>query len=736
MYRKRDAAAWAAVAVGLIAGAAFAADNYFLPHGSNLWNVPANWSLAYCPGLNDNVHVRVTTTSHKTVEYNWSGTSMFARVYVDGSPAGYYAMIYQPAHVLDTDYLHLSEYGPAWYWMEGPAFLWVNDLLYVGSSGSATGYFHLNTASNPSAGVYVGDLCFIGYHTVGEFDHQDGYVDIGRLYIGQNASGYYSLQPGSAANLTVRNHAVIGNADAGTFVQTGGAFQLTHPDGFLILGLNTGGVGTYLMKGGTLDVSNVYLAMDGDAYFTQSGGAVTTVNDLNVGSTGTHPMRASYKLNEDDGPADLFVGRDLMIGRHSLAMYEQEAGTAVVAGNIQIWDGDPDPGATSYLHMTRNAGSLEATALLNHSGYFDQRGGVFEVWNGTNSSAGGMLLDNDADCRIRYLTSDAGTIRLYRNAILRGPLAGGGTYWICDFTNNAEFRMGGASDIGGSFRGHLTNNGVFTYYDGDFATSRLTNHGVINMYGDFTCQRLVNYAAMVVPTGRTLSANGAGYASAVENNSTLSVRSDGRITLLADKPLVNQGAMYAGGAGVSPATVQGLFTNNGFLLPGDSALPAGSQLIVSGGFTAGVGAELRIRLRGTGTTNYDRLTVQGVATLAGKLDVRLTDGYEPALYDTFYPVSWTSRSGQFSQLALPSLPAGLMWDIRYGTSNMRMMVLQSPDCPEDLDGDGQIGLSDLSILLTNFGAPGGPAEGDIDGDGMVGLADLSALLAVFGTMCP
>lgn len=58
------------------------------------------------------------------------------------------------------------------------------------------------------------------------------------------------------------------------------------------------------------------------------------------------------------------------------------------------------------------------------------------------------------------------------------------------------------------------------------------------------------------------------------------------------------------------------------------------------------------------------------------------------------------------------------------------------DCPEDLDGDGVVGLSDLSILLTNFGLPGGPADGDITGDGVIDLADLSALLTAFGTTCP
>ncbi len=59
-------------------------------------------------------------------------------------------------------------------------------------------------------------------------------------------------------------------------------------------------------------------------------------------------------------------------------------------------------------------------------------------------------------------------------------------------------------------------------------------------------------------------------------------------------------------------------------------------------------------------------------------------------------------------------------------------------CAGDLDGDGFVGLGDLSQLLTHFGtASGATAEqGDLDGDGDVDLGDLSALLEAFGLPCP
>jgi hypothetical protein len=58
-------------------------------------------------------------------------------------------------------------------------------------------------------------------------------------------------------------------------------------------------------------------------------------------------------------------------------------------------------------------------------------------------------------------------------------------------------------------------------------------------------------------------------------------------------------------------------------------------------------------------------------------------------------------------------------------------------CPGDIDGDSQIGLSDLAIQLANFGVPSGatPEDGDLDGDGDVDLTDLASMLSVFGESC-
>ncbi len=56
----------------------------------------------------------------------------------------------------------------------------------------------------------------------------------------------------------------------------------------------------------------------------------------------------------------------------------------------------------------------------------------------------------------------------------------------------------------------------------------------------------------------------------------------------------------------------------------------------------------------------------------------------------------------------------------------------------DLDGDGVVGLSDLAVVLADFGCTSPPSPtcpGDADGDGDTDLSDLAVVLANFGATC-
>lgn len=54
------------------------------------------------------------------------------------------------------------------------------------------------------------------------------------------------------------------------------------------------------------------------------------------------------------------------------------------------------------------------------------------------------------------------------------------------------------------------------------------------------------------------------------------------------------------------------------------------------------------------------------------------------------------------------------------------------DCPADLNGDGEVGGADLTIILSNWGCVDQGCEGDLTGDDLVGGADLTVVLSNWG----
>ncbi|MBU0617811.1 MAG: hypothetical protein KKI02_08850 [Planctomycetes bacterium] len=88
--------------------------------------------------------------------------------------------------------------------------------------------------------------------------------------------------------------------------------------------------------------------------------------------------------------------------------------------------------------------------------------------------------------------------------------------------------------------------------------------------------------------------------------------------------------------------------------------------------------------------------------------------------------------GGFAQSAYLTIPQMGLLIFRYHDPP------DPPDCPEDLNRDGEVNLSDLAQLLGGYGITSGAAheDGDVDGDGDVDLSDLAQLLGMYGRSCP
>lgn len=114
--------------------------------------------------------------------------------------------------------------------------------------------------------------------------------------------------------------------------------------------------------------------------------------------------------------------------------------------------------------------------------------------------------------------------------------------------------------------------------------------------------------------------------------------------------------------------------------------------------------------------------------------VYLSAGPDDVIGVAFHPMNWLSDPGPvldwFDFLASQD-PAGVR-------SKTAEQILGPMVIPGDVDGDQDVDLTDLARLLVAFGACSGDAlfdaNADFDGDGCIGLGDVSMLLDDFGLM--
>lgn len=120
------------------------------------------------------------------------------------------------------------------------------------------------------------------------------------------------------------------------------------------------------------------------------------------------------------------------------------------------------------------------------------------------------------------------------------------------------------------------------------------------------------------------------------------------------------------------------------------------------------------------------------------LSMGIEDAYDRYLQDPNHPcVDPDARFFYDATLFFNNDPFAQVYMVLYGDT---AGCPAAPDCPQDIDGNGVVGLSDLSLVLEAFGCDAQDACynpcADLTESGSVGLGDLSQLLGVFGLTCP
>jgi hypothetical protein len=142
--------------------------------------------------------------------------------------------------------------------------------------------------------------------------------------------------------------------------------------------------------------------------------------------------------------------------------------------------------------------------------------------------------------------------------------------------------------------------------------------------------------------------------------------------------------------------------------------------------------ELFVELTGTGLNQFDRLVVNGIALLNGRLLVELDGGFIPALGNTF-PVLSTSAgvNGTFDSYDMPTLGTGNSLAVVYSANSVTLQVIAG--LWGDYNGDGTVNAADYTVWRNTLGAmvtAFGGADGS--GNGIVDQADYAVWKGNFG----
>ncbi|MBP6471798.1 MAG: hypothetical protein KBE23_08560 [Chloroflexi bacterium] len=350
---------------------------------------------------------------------------------------------------------------------------------------------------------------------------------------------------------------------------------------------------------------------------------------------------------------------------------------------------------------------------VNVSGYYDASGA-----NGRTtitSSTGGSTLNFTPDATIvslgnRLDISGNPTVNLSSGSPISVPrIEQTGTLTGTDTMTVTSLYNWSAGTLGGS--GMLTlAEGATMYPRGTVAKSlngrTLTNHGTIawlqtGAINGSNGAILDNYGSFDARDNATFN----GEADVVFNNYNTIIKSGGTQTTTLDIVVNNYGIIrpesgqiaftygdvalppasatnlnggslevdglldIQGGALTGSGTILGDVQNGGQIAPGESP----GNITIQGSYTQTVSGTLTMEL---GISAQDFLTVTGTAALTGTLEINLLEGYTPAPPDSFRVLAYTSHTGTFGALLLPTLSGGLGWDVVYEPDGVYVQVAQ------------------------------------------------------------
>lgn len=295
--------------VSLIAAVKLCAQTTYFEVSDGLWETPSNWSTRVVPGDTSSVSV---TFSGRTVHITQPG-ALCANLVV-GYSFGETGTVHLATGTLySVTSQNIGRNGRGTFIQEAETTNRFSSFVTLGEAATANGWYRLQGGFLGGNGT-AGDMN-VGYSGTGVFYQTGGVLgDFGTssssryLFLGRAASGLgtYVIDGGEIL-LTNQSYVSIGHAGSGSFIQSNGTVRVST---VFNVGKEAGGRGEYRLVNGTIRSGQFTIGEKATAQGTAriEGGAFgTTAEGLDVGYFGTGTVAQSggeVTLNKY-----LFIGR-------------------------------------------------------------------------------------------------------------------------------------------------------------------------------------------------------------------------------------------------------------------------------------------------------------------------------------------------------------------------------------------------------------------------------------------
>ena len=459
-------------------------------------------------------------------------------------------------------------------------------------------------------------------NTIGSFTQHDGAVTVGAyLNVGQDAGseGHYTMHAGT---LDCTNYMTVGASGKGYFTQEGGDVTVSNSLYAIRIGQNAGSTGVYELKDGTLTSGPIFVGDKGTGTITQTGGVITP-NASNgqihigsgAGSNGTWNISGSGTM--------LDTNRPLIVGVSGSGTVNQSGDTLVRSTYSSRFEIGQKPDS-------HGAWNLSDDAVLEINGSHLLLG---SATSGTTTAA--------------FDLQDNSIVRLVGGArdIHVGWHAGSTGTWT--MSGNSTLLASGNITVG--------SEGGTGSFNLDSGTVTMTNSGKHLRVGWQSTGTFTQSGGTVTALGCDLTLGQ--YAS---GNGTYTL-TDGTLSVDLIQHGVGTWDFSFDGGMLHANTVNFALDNlgSGILAPGTSV----GTTAIGGDYHQGAAATYQVEIEGTGVggQDYDLVTVDGDAILAGWLLVDLVGTFDPDISDFFDVMTATGSIDTTSLVLAGDTPTEFGW---------------------------------------------------------------------------